>query len=159
MTEELLKAESCFVLRAEDRADMFAQVYKKLLEQGLVAAGFLDQVVDREEDFPTGLASCNLAPGLPNLAFPHTEGCFVKEQRIVPIKLLAPVSFKSMVDPSRELPVGFCFMLLDQKVDGQAELLSRTMTFLSRAEPAALSRIFAQTDPAGLYSALQEEGF
>ena len=29
MTEELLKAESCFVLRAEDRADMFAQVYKK----------------------------------------------------------------------------------------------------------------------------------
>lgn len=47
MTEELLKAESCFVLRAEDRADMFAQVYKKLLEQGLVAAGFLDQVVDR----------------------------------------------------------------------------------------------------------------
>ncbi|MCT3498514.1 PTS sugar transporter subunit IIA, partial [Lactobacillus delbrueckii subsp. bulgaricus] len=84
MTEELLKAESCFFLRAEDRADMFAQVYKKLLEQGLVAAGFLDQVVDREEDFPTGLASCNLAPDLPNLAFPHTEGCFVKEQRVVP---------------------------------------------------------------------------
>ncbi|MDA3777810.1 PTS sugar transporter subunit IIA [Lactobacillus delbrueckii] len=131
MTEELLKAESCFVLRAEDRADMFAQVYKKLLEQGLVAAGFLDQVVDREEDFPTGLASCNLAP----------------------------VSFKSMVDPSRELPVGFCFMLLDQKADGQAELLARTMTFLSQAEPADLSRIFAQTDPAGLYSALREEGF
>ena len=50
MTEELLKAESCFVLRAEDRADMFVQVYKKLLEQGLVAAGFLDQVVDREEE-------------------------------------------------------------------------------------------------------------
>ena len=140
MTEELLKAESCFVLRAED------QVYKKLLEQGLVAAGFLDQVVDREEDFPTGLASYNLAPGLPNLAFPHTEGCFVKQQRVVPIKLLAPVSFKSMVDPSRELPVGFCFMLLDQKADGQAE-------------PAALSWIFAQTDPAGLYSALREEGF
>ena len=159
MAEELLNMESCFVLQAENRANMFAQVYQKLLEQGLVAAGFLDQVVEREDDYPTGLASNNLGPELPNLAFPHTEGCFVKQQRVVPIKLLAPVSFKSMVDPSRELPVGFCFMLLDQKADGQAELLARTMTFLSQAEPAALSRIFAQTDPAGLYSALREEVF
>lgn len=159
MAEELLNMESCFVLQAEDRADMFAQVYKKLLEQGLVAAGFLDQVVEREDDYPTGLASNNLGPELPNLAFPHTEGCFVKRQRVVPIKLLAPVSFKSMVDPSRELPVGFCFMLLDQKADGQAELLAKTMTFLSQADPADLRQIFAQTDPAGLYSALREAGF
>ena len=47
----------------------------------------------------------------------------------------------------------------EPKADGQAELLARTMTFLSQAEPAALSWIFAQTDPAGLYSALREEGF
>ena len=50
MTEELLKAESCFVLRAEDRADMFAQVYKKLLEQGEARLSALDMQFASELD-------------------------------------------------------------------------------------------------------------
>ncbi|MFR0585908.1 PTS sugar transporter subunit IIA [Lactobacillus porci] len=159
MTERVLDPATCFVVQATDRTEMFTKVYQQLFEQGLVANGFLEEVIQREEDYPTGLDSRNLGAGLPNLAFSHTEGCFVKKQRIVPIRLLEPIVFKSMVNPEQELPVGFCFMLLDQKADGQAELLAKTMTFLSQADPADLRQIFAQTDPASLYSALREAGF
>ena len=113
-------------------------------------------MIEREEDYPTGLSSQNLGADLPNLAFPHTEGIFVKKDRLVPIKLLKPVTFHSMVDPQVSLPVGFCFMLLDDKADGQAKLLSQTMTYLSQANPSELKELFALTDPQAIYDFLEK---
>lgn len=156
MTEKMLDPVSCFVIDAEDQEDLFTQAYQRLLKEGLVADGFLDQVIEREEDYPTGLSSQNLGADLPNLAFPHTEGIFVKKDRLVPIKLLKPVTFHSMVDPQVSLPVGFCFMLLDDKADGQAKLLSQTMTYLSQANPSELKELFALTDPQAIYNFLEK---
>lgn len=154
MTERVLDPATCFVVQATDRTEMFTKVYQQLFEQGLVANGFLEEVIQREEDYPTGLDSRNLGAGLPNLAFSHTEGCFVKKQRIVPIRLLEPIVFKSMVNPEQELPVGFCFMLLDDKADGQAKLLSQTMTYLSQAGVSELKELFALTKPQEIYDFL-----
>lgn len=156
MTEKMLDPASCFVIDAEDQEDLFTQVYQRLLKEGLVADGFLDQVIEREENYPTGLSSQNLGADLPNLAFPHTEGIFVKKDRLVPIKLLKPVTFHSMVDPQVSLPVGFCFMLLDDKADGQAKLLSQTMTYLSQANPSELKELFSLTDPQAIYDFLEK---
>ncbi|WP_039944254.1 PTS sugar transporter subunit IIA, partial [Lactobacillus equicursoris] len=54
MTEKILDPASCFVIDAEDQEDLFTQAYQRLLKEGLVADGFLDQVIEREEDYPTG---------------------------------------------------------------------------------------------------------
>ena len=59
-----------------------------------------------------------------------------------------------MVNPEQELPVGFCFMLLDDKADGQAKLLSQTMTYLSQAGVSELKELFALTKPQEIYDFL-----
>lgn len=154
--KKLFQKDSVFTSEATDRVELFTEIYEKLRIQGLVTGDFLNQVIAREENFPTGLSSKNLGPDLPNIAVPHTEGQFVNEQLIVPVKLLNTVQFKSMVNPEQNLDVGFIFMILDTKPDGQAELLAKIMNFLGKASEEQLRTLLNLTDPVAIYYFLEE---
>ena len=64
---------------------------------------FLDHLIEREENYPTGLDLTLIDQALPNIAIPHTESEYVNTTRIIPIKLNHPISFNNMIQPKNRV--------------------------------------------------------
>jgi|SRR5690625_30617 len=73
---------------------------------GYVTDDFIENVLDREENFPTGLPTSPCA-----VAIPHTDTDKVLESKIALAILKEPVSFSNMGDASLEVDVKIVFML------------------------------------------------
>lgn len=112
----LFARDAVYVSDAVDRDSVFSDVYQHLLKAGYVKGNFLSHVLEREDQYPTGIDTSPISKDLPNVAIPHTEGEFVNARLIVPVALKHPIKFKNMVDPSQELDVKFWFMILNMVV-------------------------------------------
>lgn len=155
-SEDLFRKDAVFVTDKTDRNEIFKDVYQKLLDMGLVKGDFIDNIIEREEKYPTGILTRPLSRELPNVAIPHTEGKFVNARLIVPIALKNPVTFNNMVNPTEELQVKFLFMILNDDPDMHANILARIMDFLAGSSPDDLNELFNSTSPAKIYQMLEE---
>lgn len=94
----------------------------ELKKKKIVKEEFLNHTLDREKNFPTGLATTSLG-----VAIPHTDSEFVNESQIAFATLKTPVNFKSMVDLNKNVPVTLVFMIAMASPHEQAGLLSKLM--------------------------------
>lgn len=60
------------------------------MEDKIVKDGFIEALLKREKEYPTGL------PVNPGVAIPHTDGTLVNEDRLVFATLKNPVTFAEM---------------------------------------------------------------
>ena len=91
-------------LPAKNNFDAIKLMGKVLIKKGIVKKGFIDAVIKREEEFPTGLNT-----PIP-IALPHTGYNFsIKEGFSIAI-LKQPVEFKDMGDSQRILKVKIVFI-------------------------------------------------
>lgn len=155
-SENLFRKDAVFVTDKTDRNEIFKDVYHKLLDMGLVKGDFIENIIDREEKYPTGILTRPLSRELPNIAIPHTEGEYVNTRLIVPVALEKPVIFNNMVNPTEELEVKFLFMILNDDPDMHANILARIMDFLAQSSPDDLNELFNSTSPARIYQMLEE---
>ncbi|MBD5430671.1 PTS sugar transporter subunit IIA [Lactobacillus sp.] len=155
-SEDLFRRDAVFVTDKTDRNEIFKDVYQNLLDMDLVKGDFIDNLIEREEKYPTGILTRPLHHDLPNVAIPHTEGKFVNTHLIVPVALKEPVSFNNMVNPTEQLQVKFLFMILNDDPDLHANILSRIMDFLASSSPDDLNELFNSTSPAIIYQMLEE---
>jgi PTS system galactitol-specific IIA component len=152
----LFARDAVYVSDAVDRDAVFSDVYQHLLKAGYVKGNFLSHVLERENQYPTGIDTSPISKDLPNVAIPHTEGEFVNARLIVPVALKHPIKFKNMVDPSQELDVKFWFMILNNDPEGQANVLAQIMYFLSHTPVDKLNKLFNLTSTDEIYDFLVE---
>ncbi|MGT2924328.1 PTS sugar transporter subunit IIA [Streptococcus caviae] len=152
----LIHEETVFVSDKTDQAEIFKEIASKLLDANLVTEDYLDHLIEREENYPTALPLSPINPSLPNIAIPHTESEFVKDTRIVPVKLKQSVTFKNMILPDEDVDVSFLFMILNNDEKEQAGLLQNVMDFINRQDSEELIDFFKLDDPHKIYEFLKQ---
>lgn len=151
----LFSSEHIYISNQQDQTKVFEEVAQKLVEANLVTDDFLNNLVERESNYPTGLSLKPVGAQLPDIAIPHTESEFVKVTKIVPIKLVHPVKFKNMLNPSEELDVSFLFMILNKNGQAQTAILAKIMDFINAQAPTKLQEFFGYTDQAMIFEFLK----
>src|SRR5690625_5588463 len=105
---------------AKTQEEVFNEVGSFLLDKGLVNDEFIDAIIDREHNYPTGLDLSPVAEGLPNVAIPHTETEFCKTKAVVFVKLTHEVLFYNMIASEQELKVNYLFIIDDDNATLQS---------------------------------------
>lgn len=146
--------DTVFVIDRKTQAEVFTDVANRLQLNDYVAPAFLENIIEREKGYPTGMDMSVVDPELPSFAVPHTEVEFVNTRRIVPIKLVNPVEWHSMIDPSQTFPVSFLFMILNDSKEAQVGILAKIMDFVNGLGTERVKELFSMTDAHEIYEFL-----
>ena len=113
---EFFFKDTVYVSDKQSQEEVFEQVYQDLLKKELVTEDFLENLLERERNYPTGLDLSPVSKILPDIAIPHTESEFVRTTRIIPIKVKNEIPFYNMISPSDQISASFLFMILNEMV-------------------------------------------
>jgi PTS system galactitol-specific IIA component len=155
-TTTLFQPETIYTSTATSQVEVFKEIAQKLYQRNLVTASFVDNLIDREIHYPTGMDLSVISSHYPNIAIPHTECEFVKTRRIIPVKLINPLTFHSMIAPASTLEVHFLFMILNDDPEGQVNVLAQIMDFISQTPSDQLEHFFKLTTPNEIYQFLNQ---
>jgi len=105
--EEMIKdyltfLDECF----NSSSEVISFLSRQLEIHGYVNDGFLEAVLEREVNFPTGLYLGDI-----NVAIPHTEIKYAKKSGVAIARLITPVNFRRMDYPDKEVEVSLVFLL------------------------------------------------
>ncbi len=118
--EELIFPNLSFV----NSNEVLEYLATKLYEKNLVIEEYIESVLEREGEYPTGL------PAKINVAIPHTDNKFVKETAIAVGILDSPVEFNSMENPNKKLKVNLVIMLAIKDSNKQINLLQSVISLI-----------------------------
>lgn len=130
----LFDLDLIYIKDFKDKESAFSNIANTLLERGLVNDEYLNALKEREKEFPTGIDLSVLGADLPNVAIPHTESNYCKDTKVILVKLKNEIDFRNMMDPSKELKVGYLFMILNESGGEQANILANLMEFVTNKE-------------------------
>ncbi|AKG73484.1 PTS sugar transporter subunit IIA [Salinicoccus halodurans] len=102
--------------------DLFKNAAEHLVDLGYIEETYLEALVNREREFPTGLETkyCNIA-------IPHTDAPHIKHPFIYLIRLNENLKFKNMGDVNSEVAVKIVLFLGIKNPKKQISLLSDLM--------------------------------
>lgn len=95
-----------------------------LRKNGNVDEEFCQACIDREKEYPTGLAASV------GVAIPHTQKSHVYHNGICFLRLPQPVAFRRMDDPDTFVDASFVFNLAINDPEEQLATLSKVMNFI-----------------------------
>ena len=116
-------------VEADSRDDCIRKICAVMAENGYVGNDYADAVIERENEFPTGLPTEGTL-----VAIPHSNKGTVFHTGVGVAVLKSPVGFKNMVDPDSILMVEIVFVLCNSDPDKQLDDLRSLMDCLSEAE-------------------------
>lgn len=137
MSNNLILKENIHTkIYAENFEDLVGILVNTLVNQGDVTATFYENVLKREESFPTGL------PTEPyGVAIPHTDAIHVKKNRIAIATLKQPIKMNVMGGTSDDfVEVSIVFLLALGESNKQLNILQNLMQVLPNQE--ALEKIY-----------------
>jgi galactitol PTS system EIIA component len=102
-------------LDVSNQKELFETIGQALMEDKIVKDGFIEALLKREKEYPTGL------PVNPGVAIPHTDGTLVNEDRLVFATLKNPVTFAEM-GGSDENTIDIHIVILMAIKDGKKHL-------------------------------------
>jgi PTS system galactitol-specific IIA component len=94
------------------------------LERGLVKPSYEEALLQRENEYPTGLPIGDL-----NVAIPHTWPEHVLGQAVGVVTLKNPVRFQCMGMPDQTVDISVIVFLILQKLDDNVKMLPSLMDF------------------------------
>ncbi|XKM13556.1 PTS sugar transporter subunit IIA [Orbaceae bacterium ac157xtp] len=101
-----------------DQEQILTMMANKMHEIGVVKNSYLNGILKREKEYPTGLLINEFG-----FALPHTDSIHVNESQICFCSLKQPIIFNNMVDQNQKVPVRFIFMLAMKQPHEQLENL------------------------------------
>lgn len=116
-------------VQAKDYKELFKIMNDIFLKKGYVKNGYLESILEREKNYPTGLMFEKH-----NVAIPHTNYQFINEQKIVFIRLKDKIKFGEMSSNSGKIDVKLVFMLLIKKGEEQVNVLVNLIDILEDYE-------------------------
>lgn len=76
-----------------DRKDMFTKIGTELISKGLVKSVYIEKILEREENFPTGIDL-----GYMQVAMPHVEAQYVNENAMFIVTSKSGIEFDNAED-------------------------------------------------------------
>lgn len=116
-----------FKQEVPNRVEALNMLADRLLKNDIVTDSFLDAILRREQQYPTGLQLNN---GM-GVAIPHTDANKVKHNQIGFMSLKHPVIFRQMGSDSEEVSVNMIFILCLKSSHNQLELLQKLMALFN----------------------------
>lgn len=120
--------------QARTKAAVLEEVGNYLQEKNLVKDTFVSAIIEREQEFPTGIDLAPVGENLPNVAIPHTDTEHCKTKAIVFVKLEEAISFNNMIKPDEQLEVNYLFLIVNDQKTNQTNVLSELMGFMTNEE-------------------------
>jgi len=117
-SEELITLDASY----SSQEDLFRSAAKHLVDLGYIEETYLNALMTREKEFPTGLETqyCNIA-------IPHTDAPHIKHPFIYLVRLNENLQFKNMGDTESEVAVKIVMFLGIKNPKKQISLLSDLM--------------------------------
>ena len=109
-------------IEAESSEEALAIVCAKLLDEVKIKEGYLEAILAREAEYPTGLDLEGI-----NVAIPHTDWIWSNTTQLVVATFAKPVTWHSMEDPDETVDVSMMIMSLFDDPSHQIEALTKIM--------------------------------
>lgn len=139
-----------FDFEASDRVDFFTKMSQILMDKGYVKESWLDAIMTREKNYPTGLAFEHIS-----VALPHVDPEHLVKPYIAVIKPKEPVIFEGMAGIGGDIPAELIVNLgLLAHAEGQVAVLQALMGVFMEEETVADIR--AQTTPEGMVETMKK---
>lgn len=130
------------------KEDVIKILADKLKAKGYVKDGYYENVIKREETFPTGL------PTIIPVALCHTEAQYVNQSAMAVGTLAQPVEFHEMGTPERNIQAEIIFLLALKDPKDQITYLKKMVTVFKSKE--TLEKIRDSKDPHALVTFLKD---
>lgn len=139
-----------FDFEASDRVDFFTKMSQILMDKGYVKESWLDAIMTREKNYPTGLAFEHIS-----VALPHVDPEHLVKPYIAVIKPKEPVIFEGMAGIGGDIPAELIVNLgLLAHAEGQVAVLQALMGVFMEEDTVADIR--AQTTPEGMVDTMKK---
>lgn len=141
----------------DNQHDLFTTVSDYLEKIGYVTPEYKEKIIEREEEFPTGLKMDFLEgkEGL-NVAIPHSETQYCKTKTVFYVKNSKYLKFKNIIDPTEELEMCMFFFILNDNAGDQSNILAELMGFFTTGDN--LSVLKNMTDKEEIQQYLLSKG-
>lgn len=116
-------------LKVNSNEELIRTMGQQLVDRDWVKTGFIEAILKREKEYPTGLPIGEIAA-----AIPHTDAAYVLRSAMVVCVLPEPVKFHNMADPDEILDVRIVFMLAMKEPAFQVTWLKKLMGLLSKPD-------------------------
>lgn len=126
-------------LAAENSKDAIEIMATELYKKGLVKKEYINEVMSREEIYPTGLYTGEI-----NVAIPHCDYQFVNKKSIAVGILEKPIKFKKMDEPSEDVDISIIIMLAIDEPDNHIAYLTKVFGLVQNQE--LLNRLYSSND-------------
>ena len=148
--EELDKSVIVPDLEAESWEDVMKSLGQKLIDEGYTKESYIDALITREKDFPTGLDIDGLG-----VAIPHTDVSHVNKAGIAIGVLKKPVTFIQMGSDDEEVGVKLGFMLAVTDPNAHIDELQRIIEIIQDKD--VLEKLFTVTDKDTIIEVIKEK--
>ena len=148
--EELDKSVIVPDLEAETWEDVMKSLGQKLIDEGYTKESYIDALLTREKDFPTGLDIDGLG-----VAIPHTDVSHVNKAGIAIGVLKKPVTFIQMGSDDEEVGVKLVFMLAVTDPNAHIDELQRIIEIIQDKD--VLEKLFTVTDKDTIIEVIKEK--
>ena len=122
----------------------------KLIDEGYTKESYIDALLTREKDFPTGLDIDGLG-----VAIPHTDVSHVNKAGIAIGVLKKPVTFIQMGSDDEEIGVKLVFMLAVTDPNAHIDELQRIIEIIQDKD--VLEKFFTVTDKDTIIEVIKEK--
>lgn len=123
--EELGEKRIFLNLKAEKKERVLQILGNAMIEEGYAEAGYIEALIEREQEFPTGLDIKGVG-----IAIPHTDADYVKKAGIVLAVLEKPVSFYRMGREEELIEVQLVFMLAIENPEAHLGYLQQILAVI-----------------------------
>jgi PTS system galactitol-specific IIA component len=123
---------------------------KLMLENGCVTDSYLDAVLEREKEFPTGLSTAPFG-----VALPHTDCEHVKRTGIAVGVLSGPIEFHAMDDPDETVEVKLIFLMAIRESGMMVEILQKLAEIFQK--PDVLEQLSTAANPSRVVQILKSQ--
>jgi PTS system galactitol-specific IIA component len=118
-----------FDLEAPDQNAVLTEVGQLLFNAGVVKDTYIENVINREANYPTGLQVEELG-----FAIPHTDTEHVNQSQIAFARLAKPIDFIELGTDDKVVPATLIFMLALKEAHEQVDMLSKLFELFQNQE-------------------------
>lgn len=127
-------------LEAVSQEEVVHQLCEHLAGQEAIVSGYEESLLEREEDYPTGLDLGEVCA-----AIPHTDPQYARDTKLVVATLASPVAWKNMEDPDDQVMVSVVVLSLFDKAEKQLEALKKIMGIIQDQD--TLKQVLSASGP------------
>lgn len=136
---------------ADSCEEVLHRVSSHLLDEGKVKQSYEEHLINREREYPTGLALGDI-----NVAIPHTDYQYANTTQLLVATLRKPVEWHNMEDSDETIPVSAVVLSVFDKPEHQLEALQQIIGVLQNQELVA--RIVASDSAQQVIELFDQEG-